>query len=364
MPASTIALMKNTTHNNCFNRAESSANFAGSKNRTAMSAAALVVLLGAVFSTSGCVGTVGALKGASSQQSTPGAAAISVAPAAIKFGSVALGSTASQSVTVTNGGGSSVTITKASAAGAGVTITGGSFPMMIEAGKQFTFNVVFAPKAAGALAGDVAVVSDLSSTPSMVSVTGTGMAATSLLTTTTSSLSFGSVTIGKSSVLSVTLTNAGNSDVTVSKVSASGAGYSQSGVSAGLILAPGQSATLDETFIPASAGNFAGSVAVVSNATNSPATISLSGAGTQSAAHSVELAWTASTSAVAGYDVFRSVVSGGPYAKLDSSTVTADSFTDSTVQAGQTYYYVVTSVSSSGVESADSLQAAATVPAS
>ena len=190
------------------------------------------------------------------------------------------------------------------------------------------------------------------------------MAATALLTTTTSSLRFGGVAIGKSRELSVTLTNAGNSDVTVSKVSATGAGYSGHGVFAGLILEPGQSAILDETFIPSAAANFAGSVTVVSNATNSPVTTSLSGAGTQSAAHSVELTWTPSTSAVAGYDVFRSEDSDGPFTKLDSSAVTANSFTDSTVQAGETYYYVITSVTSSGVESADSVQAAATIPAS
>jgi hypothetical protein len=168
--------------------------------------------------------------------------------------------------------------------------------------------------------------------------------------------------IGKSNSLTVTLTNSGNSNVTVSKVSTSGATYSTSGVSAGLILAPGQSATLDATFAPAAAGSLPGSVTVASNATNSPATISLSGAGTQTASPSVSLSWTPSTSTVAGYNVYRSEVSGGPYSRLDSSIVAADSYTDSTVQAGLTYYYVLTSVTSAGVESADSTQTAATIP--
>jgi hypothetical protein len=289
---------------------------------------------------------------------------ITLEPASVSFGSVALGSSASQSVTITNGGGSNLKVTQASTTAAGVTITGITLPLTIEAGKQSTFNVIFAPKTAGALSGKVSVMSDVSSSPSTVSLSGTGMAATALLTTSTTSLSFGNVALGKSSALTVMLTNAGNSDVIVSKVIVSGTQYSASGISAGLTLAPGQSATLDATFSPLTAGNVSGSVTVASNATNSPAKITLSGDGTPTVSHAVELTWTPSTSAVAGYDVYRSEVSGGPYTKLDSSIVTADSYTDSNVQAGQTYYYVVTSVTSAGMQSGDSTQAAATVPAS
>jgi fibronectin type 3 domain-containing protein len=133
-----------------------------------------------------------------------------------------------------------------------------------------------------------------------------------------------------------------------------------------LILAPGQSATLDATFSPVAAGILPGSVTVASNATNSPASISLSGDGTttapQTVSHSVSLTWTPSTSAVAGYIVFRSEVSGGPYSVLDPNIVAADSFTDSTVQGGQTYYYVVKSVTSSGLQSVDSTQTSAIIP--
>lgn len=164
-------------------------------------------------------------------------------------------------------------------------------------------------------------------------------------------------------MLSVTVTNAGNSNVTVSSVSVSGARYSESGVSAGLILAPGQSAKLDATFSPVAVGNLAGSVTLASNATNSPATISLFGDGMQQAvSHFVALNWIASTSVVAGYNIYRSEVSGGPYSKLNAALVEADTFTDSNVQSGLTYYYVATSMTSSGVESSDSMQASATIP--
>jgi hypothetical protein len=253
-------------------------------------------------------------------------------------------------------------VTQASTTAVGVTITGISLPLTIGAGKQSTFNVFFSPKAAGAVSGVISVMTDLSSSPSTVSLNGTGMAASGVLTTNASSLSFGNVAVGKSSALSVTFTNAGNSNVTVSKVSVSGAQYSATGVSAGLILAPGQSVTLDATFSPLAAGSSPGSVTVASNATNSPATISLSGDGTQTVSHSVALTWIPSTSTVAGYNVYCSGVSGGPYPKLDSSVVAIDSYTDSTVQAGQTYYFIVMFVTVASVESADSTQVSAIVP--
>ena len=354
--------MKRINQNEWFVGAEKYAPQTNSTGKKAIPVAALALLFSALLANTGCIGLTSASKPASNQPSTPGAATISIAPASVSFGSVALGDTASQSVTISNRGGSNLTVTQASSAAAGVTITGMSLPLTIAAGKQAAFNVIFSPKAPGAVSGQVSVMTDVSSSPGTVSVNGTGMAATAFLTTSASVLSFGNVTVGKSSALSVTLTNAGNSTVTLSKVSVSGASFSESGVSAGLILAPGQSATLDATFSPASTGNSSGSVTVASNATNSPATIALSGAGTQTSAHYVALTWVPSASAVAGYNVYRSEVSGGPYSKLDSNFVAADTYTDSTVQAGLTYYYVVTSLTSSGLESPDSVQTSATVP--
>ena len=79
-------------------------------------------------------------------------------------------------------------------------------------------------------------------------------------------------------------------------------------------------------------------------------------------AHSVTLTWTASTSTVVGYNVYRSTVSGGPYTKLTSTADASTTYTDSAVTAGATYFYVVTSVDSSGVESANSSEVSATIP--
>jgi len=187
-------------------------------------------------------------------------------------------------------------------------------------------------------------------------------AATFLLSANPASLNFASVNVGSSKVLPVTISNSGNSSVSIGSVSLSGPGFSASGVSSGLTLNPGQTATLNVTFAPAGAGSAAGNVTVSSNATNSPASISLSGSGVQPVQHSATLSWVASTSAVVGYHAYRGTISGGPYTKLTSSANASTSFTDSTVQSGQTYYYVVTSVDSSDVESVSSNQAQTTIP--
>ena len=78
--------------------------------------------------------------------------------------------------------------------------------------------------------------------------------------------------------------------------------------------------------------------------------------------HTVTLNWTASTTPNVNYNVYRSVISGGPYTKLTSNVVGALTFVDSSVLAGQAYYYVTTSIDGTGNESANSNQAPATVP--
>ena len=82
----------------------------------------------------------------------------------------------------------------------------------------------------------------------------------------------------------------------------------------------------------------------------------------QVATHSVTLTWTASTSTVSGYNVYRSTVTGTGYAKLNAALIAGLSYVDSTVSAGATYYYVATAVDGTGTESGYSNQATAVIP--
>src|SRR5882762_3265729 len=118
-------------------------------------------------------------------------------------------------------------------------------------------------------------VGNVTSKPATLTVN----AATHLLTVSPASLSFGNVPVGASATQKATLQNSSNSNVTISNISVSGPGFNAFGVPAGTILNPSQTATLNVTFAPAASGNATGSVSVASDATNTPATITLSGSG-------------------------------------------------------------------------------------
>ena len=145
-------------------------------------------------------------------------------------------------------------------------------------------------------------------------------------------------------------------------MSATGAGYSIVSGGSAVTLSPNQSASVNVQFAPTVAGSANGAVTVLSNATGSNG-VTLSGTGVAPQVnHAVALNWGASSSSVAGYNVYRSSVSGSSYAKVNSSVVGGVSFTDSNVQAGQTYYYVATAVDASGTESVFSNEVPAIVP--
>lgn len=76
--------------------------------------------------------------------------------------------------------------------------------------------------------------------------------------------------------------------------------------------------------------------------------------------HSVHLSWKASTSAVAGYNVYRRGAAG--LTRINSQPVHGTTYVDTSVQPGQTYHYVTKAVGSTGAESAPSNEVQAVVP--
>jgi hypothetical protein len=285
----------------------------------------------------------------------------SATPNSASFGSVAVGNSNSQSITLANSGNATLTISQVTVTGTGFSVSGLSTSTTIAAGSNAAFSVVFKPGSATAVQGSIVLTTNASPSQLTIPLTGTGAATNTQLVSNPTSLAFGTVTVNGTNTLTSVLTNTGNSNVTLSNVSVVGTGLSASGVSIGMVLQPSQSANLTVTFAPKAIGSLtAASVTVTSNAP--PVTISVTGTGAQ---HSVSLNWAPSTSqGVVGYYVYRSTTSGNAFGKLNSSPVSASTtqYADGTVQAGQTYYYVVTAVNSSNVESADSNQTVATIP--
>lgn len=100
----------------------------------------------------------------------------------------------------------------------------------------------------------------------------------------------------------------------------------------------------------ASAGSSPGSASSGVASPTTPVGLVATGATAQ-----VSLSWSA-TSDATSYHVKRATVSGGPYTQTGAPT--SNSYTDTSVTGGTTYYYVVSAVGSSG-ESADSVQVSA-----
>jgi fibronectin type 3 domain-containing protein len=135
-----------------------------------------------------------------------------------------------------------------------------------------------------------------------------------------------------------------------------------SGISLPVTLNAGQSVSYSVTFTPRASGATSANLAFTSNASNPSLSESLAGTGTAAPSHSVDLSWNASSSSVAGYNIYRGTSASGPFTKLNSALDAATNYTDSSVQGGNTYYYVATSVDGGGTESGYSSAVSVTIP--
>jgi HYDIN/CFA65/VesB family protein len=183
------------------------------------------------------------------------------------------------------------------------------------------------------------------------SIGGTPALPAAILTMYSSSVSFGDVALGNATTLGMTFANTGQLPLTLQQNSVSGMGFATSGIGQGVTLSPGQYVTLAVSFAPSVAGPVNGMVSLTSSTTASPINLPLSGNGVV-AGHSATVTWNPSTSAVVGYNIYRTLASNEAWSKLNSSPLIATSYSDWDVQAGSSYLYVVTSVSPRDAESA------------
>jgi hypothetical protein len=102
---------------------------------------------------------------------------LSVTPATVAFGSVAVGKSVSKkgSLTATD---AAITVSTVDSSGEGYSLSGITFPVTVPAGQSVPFTVIFAPQSAGSSPGTLSFVSD-SSDSATAKLTGTGTAAAS-----------------------------------------------------------------------------------------------------------------------------------------------------------------------------------------
>jgi hypothetical protein len=289
---------------------------------------------------------------------------LAATPSSISLGNVVVGSDTTQTIRLQNIGTSQVAISAITPSVSSIAISGVTPPISLAPGTSATFTAAYKPAAAGSVAGKITVTSTAVGSPTIIDLSATAAAASVQLTPSATGLSFGSVTVGSSGTSQLTVKSTGNTNASISKVTVSGTGFVLGSSAASVILDPSQTESYTVNFDPKATGTISGTLTVTSNAANSPLNISLSGTGVAvTAQHTVALTWDRSTSNVTGYFVYRGSKASGPFTQLNSSPEADPSYSDGTVSSGQVYYYYVTAVNSSNIQSADSNEVSVTIPA-
>ena len=292
-------------------------------------------------------------------------AAAGLSPSSLTFTSQAVGGTsAARAITLNNTGNAALSLTSIALTGAnpGDFAQTNTCGTSVAAGASCSISVTFDPTASGNRSASVSFTDNAGGSPQSLSLGGTGTSATVSLSP--SSLSFTNQPISlTSSTQIVTLTNGGSTAVSISSLTFTGtnaADFAEVADTCGSSVAAGANCSISVDFTPSTASSESASLAIADNATGSPQTVSLSGSGI----HDVGLSWTPSTtSGVVGYNVYRGTTSGGESSTpLNSTPVTGATFTDQSVTAGTTYYYVVTAVGSNDTQSPASGESSTMVP--
>jgi hypothetical protein len=284
---------------------------------------------------------------------------LTAAPSTVSFGNLQMGNTQNLPATLINSGAGPVTITQGTASGSGFGLSGLPLPTTLTPGESVTFVASFTPRSAGAAQGNILVVSNASNPAVNLALSGSANAP-GQLALSPSSLNFGTVAIGKNQQLNATVTASGSS-VTISSASVSNSEFSLGGMQLPVTIPAGQSASFTVTFAPQAAG--ATSASIDFGGTASTAVESVSGAGSAPVVqHSVALSWSPGGSTVTGYNIYRGTQTGGPYAKLNTTSSVANTYGDGGVNSGQTYFYVTTALDSAGAESTHSNEVQAIIP--
>src|SRR5437879_2301622 len=279
-------------------------------------------------------------------------------PISLSFGSVPVGTSKADSITLTNTVSVGVRVSQVSAYGTGFSYRGLTPPVFLSPGQSYTFKAVFTPKSSSAVSGHLSVLSNAPNPTLTIPLSGNGTSGAHISLGATT-LNFGSVVVGTAKSLGASLSASGAS-VTVTGATSNSTEFGLNGLSFPFTIPAGQRISFSIKFAPKISGTAYGKITFNSNAANSPVAEALTGTGTTTSQHLVSLSWKPSSSAVAHYNVYRSGTSGGPYTSTPS--VAGTSYTDTSVQAGRSYYYVTTAVSSTGKESSHSNQVHALIP--
>lgn len=99
---------------------------------------------------------------------------LTVSPSSIAFGSLLIGSSVNQGITLSNSSTVAVTVSKIAATGTGFTQSSPVMPLTLNPGQTATVTATFAPQTAGPATGNVQITSNAANSSVSVGLTGTG----------------------------------------------------------------------------------------------------------------------------------------------------------------------------------------------
>jgi hypothetical protein len=210
-----------------------------------------------------------------------GIAPLTFSPTSLTLPSVAVGSTSSATVTVSNKQTTAISLSPVTSAD--YSVSGGTCGASLAAAGSCTITVTFAPQYKGSIKGALAITTSGAFSPQIVGLTGTATGGPTVpLTLSPASLTFASTGIGATSAAAtVTVTNKSTGTITINSISAS-ADYTAVGGGTspcGGALAKSAKCTLSVTFRPTDTGSIKGAVAIATTGAGSPQIVGLSGTG-------------------------------------------------------------------------------------
>jgi hypothetical protein len=212
------------------------------------------------------------------------APSLSLSATALSYGTVGVGNSSSQVVTVSNTGTGSLSITSMTISGAnpGDYSQTNTCSGVVAASGSCSVTIVFTPQASGQRTATLSIYSNASSSPSTISLTGTGGAPTATLAPTSDA--FGTISVGTTSTaMTNTLTNTSTNGAILAvngfKVAGANPGDFGQTNNCPASLAPSASCTISITFTPTATGSRTATLGANVNTQSGQMGISLGGSG-------------------------------------------------------------------------------------
>jgi hypothetical protein len=207
---------------------------------------------------------------------------LGAAPTSLDWGTMAVGSSETLTVGVTNTGTSTETFT--GVAGPSSPFAASGLPNVgdtLAAGVSDTISVTYTPTVAESDSSSIVLTSDQGSVT--IPLTGIAINSDPQVTISPTSLSFGNVAVGQSATQTFTVSNTGNINLTVTKAAPPTAPFGAvNPIPEGQQLAPGESYTVSATFAPTGVANYSGTYEITTDTGQGAMDITMTGSGVRS----------------------------------------------------------------------------------